>query len=384
MARTTINFTGDVCFDRTAGEAIKSGGASALFGGVKHLFSEKDLNIVNLETCVTAQKRTGLKKKHVLLNSHPDTLAALKEIHTDVVTLANNHVADYGWEGVNDTLENVAKSAIQFVGAGKTRDEANRMLIFSKNGIQFGILNRTFTCEAANDSLPDNVPQAAELRFKTLFDDVEKGRKECQILIVTLHFGYEYCHYPLAEHVQYSRTLIEKGAAIVVGHHPHVIQGIEKHQNGLIAYSLGNFQFANIVKPLTEFEEKSFILQCVLDVDVSKRCGSITNIEYRVIPVVLGQNGKVQEAYGEDKQKILQKLSRISESFDNNEYASISEKANFAIMRAVRKNEVISYLKKGDFGYLFKKIKNMKLVHFKMIISGLMTRMKTKKEICHK
>jgi len=158
----------------------------------------------------------------------------------DIVNLANNHSFDSyisGSDAVRDLLED---QGILYFGAGPTSEEAARPCILEKNGICFGWLGY-----ASLDTKPSHIASRDNYGVNPLIEeaiivDVRELRRRVEHVIVSLHWGIEFCHLPSPAQIRFARTLIDEGVSFVVGHHAHVIQGFERYKNGVIAYNLGN------------------------------------------------------------------------------------------------------------------------------------------------
>lgn len=167
---------------------------------------------------------------------------ALRQAGFDVLSLANNHMADWGKEAFEDTLGWLEKSEIVGIGAGRNKKDASEVKILELKGLKIGFL-------AFSDVGPNWLEAAAGssgilLASDKNFDEITKGAaEETDALAISFHFGEEYQKVSNARQKYLARRAIDNGAKIVVGHHPHVVQEIEKYKNGIIAYSLGNFIF---------------------------------------------------------------------------------------------------------------------------------------------
>lgn len=198
------------------------------------------LAVANLESVLSSRGR-ALSKPYVI-RAHPIMGKMLASGGLDVVSLANNHVLDYGDEGLDETLSTLETLALPAVGAGASRDEAHRPTIQTVNGVCVAILGYA---AARWDGSPD-VPATDRLAWAVAADvqaDVRAVRGEADLVVVLLHAGTEYASEPSADQVAVARAAIDAGADLVVGHHPHVTQTVERYGDGLIVYSLGNAIF---------------------------------------------------------------------------------------------------------------------------------------------
>lgn len=201
-----------------------------------------DLVLVNVESPLTnrGSPRAG---KRTPLRSRPETVRTLESMHVAVGCLANNHLTDYGVEGVRQTIEVLRSRGMICVGAGENATEAERLAVVERKGLRVGIASLSHPDIQSVPAGPD-APGVAALVPDRCLAQVPVWRQQCDLLVVALHWGFTNYHFPVPEHVELGRRLIEAGAAVVAGHHPHVVQGVLRHRNGVVCFSLGNFMFA--------------------------------------------------------------------------------------------------------------------------------------------
>ncbi len=206
------------------------------FGRVKETFNDKDILFGNLETVLSNQGEKA--EKAVLLYTCPEKVEYLKDAGFDVLNIANNHIMDLGIEGFNETLDVLHRSNLTFIGASNHKF-TQRHAIVERKGIRLGFLSY---CECGFRNYEQGV-FINRIDEDTIVADITALKVHCDIVIVSLHWGIENVFYPSPKQIKLTRGLIDSGAALILGHHSHVVQGIERYKNGLIAYSLGNFQF---------------------------------------------------------------------------------------------------------------------------------------------
>lgn len=212
----------------------KSGGDP--FKNVSALLREKDILFGNLETVLTTSRSP--REKAVRLGSHPDQIRFLKGAGFDVMNIANNHVYDYGAGGFSEEMRLLEEAEIVAIGGGTT-ENANQW-IFEKNGVSVGFLGYT---DVGFLSSREQSVFIAEMNLERMIAKIQALKSSTDFIIVSLHWGHENVPYPSPKQINSAHALIEAGAHVILGHHPHVVQGVEEYQGGLIAYSLGNFQF---------------------------------------------------------------------------------------------------------------------------------------------
>jgi poly-gamma-glutamate synthesis protein (capsule biosynthesis protein) len=165
---------------------------------------------------------------------------ALQSLGLDAVSIANNHIADYGKDGLRETISLLDNLGIAWSGAGWSQEKALHPLIIERNGLSLGILSLAQPEISASTRLGWG---AGVLEEKSAIAAMEKLAGRVDIAIAYLHFGIEFAEFPAPSQIRLSRALIDAGAKLVLGHHPHVPQGWEWYKDGFIAYSLGNFIF---------------------------------------------------------------------------------------------------------------------------------------------
>lgn len=183
-----------------------------------------------------------------MFQAPPEAVQGIAYAGFDVVSLANNHTLDFHIEGMFETMRLLEEHGIDWVGAGQDIHAARSPLIKEIGGIKVGFLSYTemwfvYTREPISWQATQDEPGVAPARLETIVDDVTKLRDLVDVVIVSVHWGKEYVHEPTAEQFTLARAAVDAGAHLVLGHHPHVLQGIEFYQHGVIAYSLGNFVF---------------------------------------------------------------------------------------------------------------------------------------------
>ncbi len=205
------------------------------------LFSTADIAIVNLENPVTTRGKKVPKPFNFRM--HPRFLEALKGAGVTAVSIANNHVFDYGKEGLFDTFSYLEKSGIQTIGAGVDMEHARRPLVVRKHGLSVGILAYYGGGEAPGAT--QRRPGVARRDLAVISEDVRalKASDSSLYVVVILHWGVEKAASPEPGQRHFAHALIDAGVDAIIGHHPHVLQGIERYKHGVIAYSLGNFVF---------------------------------------------------------------------------------------------------------------------------------------------
>jgi poly-gamma-glutamate capsule biosynthesis protein CapA/YwtB (metallophosphatase superfamily) len=212
---------------------------ASVYGDVLPVLRAADLRIVNCECALTAARGT-VWKSGAVFKGLPAHVTGLTAVPFEVACLANNHVFDFGLAGFHETLDVLHRNAIRTVGAGLSLTEALAPLTVSVKGTRVTILNFS---EGEDLTASRGGPGVCGWEIDRLVTLVRKAKKRGDFVIVVGHAGLEYIPFPPPYVVEAFRALSEAGADGVVGHHPHVPQGIEVRGGRLIAYSLGNFVF---------------------------------------------------------------------------------------------------------------------------------------------
>ncbi len=273
------------------------------FEGVKEIFHKKDILFGNLETTLSLQGEKAQKRTHLYIS--PDKVSYLKEAGFDVLNVANNHIMDLGIPGFNETMEVLHKNQLFPIGAVNKVFNYPYALI-ERKGITFCFLAYNFKgFKNEKEGVFINQIQKDRILY-----DINLAKSKSDIVVVSLHWGEENVFYPSPEQIAFARSLIGGGAMIILGHHPHVFQGIERYKGGLIAYSLGNFQFDYDHEGVA-FERLKNTL--ILDIDITK-----TGIEgYNIIPVRISSNYVPFVVEGEERKRHLQMMSKISRAISD-------------------------------------------------------------------
>lgn len=240
----SIAVTGDVMFARNMPNVLSF--ESSPFAGVSNVTSNVDLLLINFENAATYSG--DALKGDVPLKCDPSYVPLAKANNNTVASIANNHALDYGITGMNDTLAYLKDAGITPIGAGQTEDEAHQAIVQEINGRKITILNYMDSNNFAEYSY-ESMPYAnGTSPGYSAYDSADAQKQisennDSDLIVVYLHFGNEYSNSPNEDQVRIAHELIDYGADVVIGSHPHVTQGIEMYNGKPIFYSLGNFIF---------------------------------------------------------------------------------------------------------------------------------------------
>jgi len=239
----TIAAVGDIMLGHRAEPYLTREGPGYPFVSVLPVLQQAHLVIGNLESPISP-RGTAVENKKFTLRVAPVAVAALKAAGMRVVTLANNHMMDFGPLALQDTLKVLGENNILYAGAGMTLEDA-RAPAFLKVGdltLAFLSYSLTFPLEFyASAGRPGTAPGYREFVKR----DVQKVRSQADLVVVSFHWGAELMTTAKDYQRELGRLSIDWGADLVLGHHPHVLQELELYRGRLIAYSLGNFVFGS-------------------------------------------------------------------------------------------------------------------------------------------
>lgn len=237
-ANLTITFAGDLMLDRGTRKVIEAKGPDFLFENVNEVISYSDYVVANLECVVCDSTLIPLNKKFTF-RSNREWLLSLYNHNITHLTLANNHSLDFGKEGIKQTILNLDKIGIKQIGYCSNSNAISQPVLIEKNGNNMAIFSSCFLKQSYSNFSFDNASILSE-KIK-----IFKGLHPKTIIIVCLHWGIEKELKPTLIQAEQAHLLINSGADIIIGHHPHVVQSIETYHGKYIFYSIGNFIFDN-------------------------------------------------------------------------------------------------------------------------------------------
>lgn len=270
------------------------------------LFAQSDHNIVNLEAPITTSEKKILKTGPHLKSSREHTLNALNILNVNTVTLANNHIKDYGEEGVLDTIDCCKANKIRTIGAGKNLSDASKIIVLKSPESNIAIIN---IAENEWSSADENSAGANGMNILKDTTKIQQARKENDFVIIIIHGGHEYYNLPSPRMQEQYRFYAEQGADLVIGHHTHCISGYEVYKGTPIYYSLGNLLF-------TESNVKEeWYTGLILEVNIDKE-GLKTDLH----PVrQTKERFKLSLLQNEEKNEILNRIEAYSEIIGSKE-----------------------------------------------------------------
>jgi len=209
---------------------------------LKDIIKNSDIAICNFEAPIETENMEAIKKAGPHIYQSKESIKYLSDAGFNMASLANNHIYDYGQEALENTLLVLNKHGVNFIGGGKDFEDAYATKIINKNGIKIGFLavaENEFGCLHEEQ----NRGGYAWIFHPLIEDNIRALKSEVNFVVLISHAGVENVEFPIKEWRDRYRRLCDVGIDVIIGHHPHVPQGYEKHKNSLIFYSLGNFYF---------------------------------------------------------------------------------------------------------------------------------------------
>ncbi|TET80369.1 CapA family protein [candidate division TA06 bacterium] len=371
--KLTILSVGDVMLGGRVGNKIEGQGLAYPFKCVEKKLKEGDIVFGNLEIPFD-----GHNREPFLYDTHPDFKAdplyapSLKTGCFHILSLANNHIMDWGKDVALETIELVNSLGIKTIGAGVNLNEAAKPVVIEKNGTKLGFLAyvhqgrycATMRRAGANPLMP-----------RRIYRDLAELRPKVDLLIVSLHFGLMFTDIPSPYQRQLCHSIIEGGADLILGHHPHVIQGVEKYKHGLIAYSLGEFvadQAGGKAKHYRhdagEKRKETMILRVTF-----RRSG---DLNYEMIPCRI-ENFQPRILTGDESERLKEKMVHLSALLGQKKH--FWEHAGEAVAEDIFR--VLAFeLSTSGLRAVFSRLKRIRFRHFLILLGYLKRRISRKRE----
>ena len=313
-------------------------GIESLFRDIKDVLGTGSINFGNLE-CVLS-KRSNLKDiRKYFLRGAPEYAESLSDVGFNLLNTMNNHALDHGKYALDDTvssLENYKITALKFDGEPYTQPILPTILNAGRYRIGFfSFCLNLGTLKCAVD--PPNIDKISEA-IKT-----SRHEHALDYVIVSLHWGYEYVHYPSLEQVKLAHKIVDAGADVILGHHPHVLQPVEMYNGKLIFYSLGNFVFDFNMEPDSR----------IYHIDLK----NLENLQYT--PILIGKYGR-PVIQGQKKMAEIYESEELTKKIPHDYMAYVSEKKRTAKKKMVR-TALKNSFRYGPSWYMWYIKKNIKV-----------------------
>lgn len=294
----SVAFVGDILFDkdfRPMVHANEMGGVlNCIDKAVIDYLNACDVFLINNEFTI-GERGEPLPGKTWTFQVEPDKIQLLKDLGADIVSLANNHIYDYGEVGFFDTIDNLKKAGMPYVGAGTNLEEAAKPYYFIINGVKVGIV----AASCAEKTTSFNPVATAETHgVMGTYDSTEfvkaikKADAECDILVAYVHWGTENTTVLDEQQKTLAREYIDAGVDAVIGGHTHCLQGMEFYKNVPIVYSVGNFWF-----------NSKNLDSCVITLEVDRK----GDMGIRIMPLKQ-QNCETRLLEGEDARALFDRV----------------------------------------------------------------------------
>ena len=279
-----------------------------------------DVVFGNLESILS---NTGYKEKSLVsceLRGRPQFSEVLAKKGFNVLSIANNHIMQHGIGAFEDTINQLKIHNIKYVG--KLLDGSSNVVEFTKSKLNIAFIGYSMRREKYyGKSLP-----YANVVSENYIEQIRNLKDKGKTVVVSLHWGEEYVNYPSRQQIEIAHKIIDHGASLILGHHPHVLQGIEKYRNGVIVYSLGNFIFDKWQRNPRE----TMLLDCFINQDGF--------VEYEITPIFINKKYQPCVASEANSKIILNKLKRYTEYIykiekDNRLCKDYDKKAKYAYLR---------------------------------------------------
>ncbi len=250
--RLKLVAVGDIMLGRSVGKRLEKtqDGYDTAFSNVSGLLKQGDVVFANIEAPITESMHSLSKDKKIILKNSPACINALKSAGFNLFSLANNHMLDYYDTGLFDTMKILDQNGFKHSGGGKNLEEARKPAIIEKNGIRLGLLSYTDMAQyvyAGNPAISyaadTGKAGVAPRVYESIQEDIEALREQVDLVAISLHWGVEESFVITPEQTEFAHKLLDEGADMILGHHPHQFQGIEIYKGKPVIYSMGNFIF---------------------------------------------------------------------------------------------------------------------------------------------
>jgi gamma-polyglutamate biosynthesis protein CapA len=291
-------FLGDhpVTLNHGVNSMIKKRGCDYLFKKVSRYLRSGDIVCGNLEGIVSPKKPGEIGIEYEIFWGQPECAPSLQLAGFNCLFLANNHTAQHGKDALERTCSLLNSHNIKWTGFNADAPMMPIPAMFNIRGIKVAVLAYCETQQYHLDRL--FLPR---LDYDIIKTQVDNLKNECDIIILSLHWGDEFIDYPSPTQIDLAHSIIDMGVNIILGHHSHTVQGIEQYKHGLIAYSLGSF-----VKDLWPRKlRESIVLKCELSPQRVKR--------YEIWPVLINKQYQPEPYQREKGDKFLKRIAKLSD-----------------------------------------------------------------------
>lgn len=293
---------GDIMLGGSAAPELRREGYAYPFALVQSILRQADVVFGNLEGPLTDAGQAAPDKRYVFRSPPAKVAPALATAGFTVMSLANNHTMDYGVEGLKQTMAALDEVGIQHAGAGMNLQQARRPALVRSGDYILGFLAYSLTFPESFWAQGQS-PGTAFGHGDHIRADVAAAREQADVVVVSFHWGREATTELRDYQSELAHAAIDSGATVVLGHHPHILQGIEHYKHGIIFYSLGNFVFGSYSRKATRSIIALVNLQGAKVSEVRLIPVNVDNIELVFQP---------QPLVGEQANEVIAELTRLS------------------------------------------------------------------------
>ncbi len=295
-----LNAVGDIMLSGSATPYLNRLGYDYPFAATARELKHGDISVANLEAPI-ATRGEEFSGKRFRFRADPHVAGALKRAGFTLVTLANNHMMDFGEQALLETIRTLDANGLSHSGAGATLAAARQPALVQIDGIRVAFLAYSLTFPPEFYATRDRAGTAPG--YPGFFTkDIARAKRDADYVVVSFHWGSEGSNSPRPYQVTVAHAAIDAGADVVIGHHPHVLQGLERYKKGIILYSLGNFAFGS----LSRTADRSVIARITLE-------GGVSEVE--LIPLDV-RNHEVhfqpRPLWGREGTTVIDHLNRLS------------------------------------------------------------------------
>jgi poly-gamma-glutamate synthesis protein (capsule biosynthesis protein) len=323
-----------------------------IFDKIKHIFEKANFVFGNLETTLSLHGLNKYSLESIEMRGDPKAVEYLKDCNFNVVNIANNHALQHGERAFYETVCLLKKNNIMPIGLTGRNGWHSKPFIMEANNIKIGFLGYAFE----SDKYFKYELKYAFGKPENIQEDIYKIKKDVDYIVISCHWGLEFMSRPSIATIRLARQIIDWGADVILGHHPHVLQGHERYKNGIIFYSLGNFVFDMLWDK--KFKQ-SMIIKLFFDKSKS--------IHFEMVPIVINLSCQPEIADIKESLKLKELFKNLSDEIHKEitgdaEYNSYKYYTAYEILR--KENRYRSYI------YFFKNIYRSNL----LIIYQILTR----------
>jgi poly-gamma-glutamate synthesis protein (capsule biosynthesis protein) len=332
---------------------VKKKSCEFLFSRIRNRLEGADIICGNLEGIISPKKNDERGIRSAIYWGESTCAEALKRVGFNCLFLANNHNAQHGKDPLERTCILLDQNNIKWTGFNSANPDSPIPAVFEVDGLRVALLAY---CKNQQYNLDTQILPISE--FKNIKRDVCKLRENCDIIIVSLHWGDEFIDYPSPDQIDMAHKIIDMGVCLITGHHSHTMQGIERYKNGLIAYSLGSF-----VKDLWPRKlRESVILKC----ELSTKGVEDFNIEH----VFINNEYQPEMYQGERAKKFRERVEALSQAVKRYRYD------DFESMQKKYEQHVRRLLIKDRFETVIHYIQNIFRYNKKLLLENVILMLK--------